>query len=78
MAAGPIADPACSFIIAVSMSAMPATRRMTRRPAPGPPRANVENNRRKVSPLESQNLPHAPESPIRVGTNTLSRELEPQ
>ena len=38
----------CSSIILRTSNAMPTTRRMSRRPAPGQPRANVEKSRRKT------------------------------
>ena len=52
--AGPNGGPLHSFVTPRSITSTPVTRRMSNRPIPGQPRANVENSLRKGTVLSSR------------------------
>src|SRR5437773_7802896 len=63
------------MMIARATNAVPATRRMMRRPVPGKPRANVEN-RRRINPGRRLEDPGCERKPQKGGTFTLLSGLE--
>ncbi len=70
-----IGGPPRNLVKARLINAMPATRRMNRRPAPGQPWPNVENRRRIRTLVELRRGPNATESPKRA-VGSLFRVLQ--
>lgn len=63
---GPIATPLCNSDHPRAMAEIPATSRISIRPAPGTPRANVENRRRRCTlPLKDSLIAIRKQSPKR-------------